>query len=62
MKKYQLAVYNGQRLIFTLFNKSLVVLDTSMSKTEMFLKKGNYWRADPFANDSVGPAVNLKHH
>ena len=49
-------------MIFSLFTKSLVIVDTSLSKIEIFLRKGNYWKLDPFAEDTVGPAISLKQH
>lgn len=55
-----MAAYNGQKLIFSYHQKNLAVVDTSMTKVEMFLKKGNYWQVNAFPEETTGPALALK--
>jgi len=40
--KQQLAVWDGAKLVLSLFNRHLLVVDTQMSKLEAFLKKSQY--------------------
>jgi len=60
---YKLAVFNGQKLIFSLYNKNLIVVDTQMTKVEIFFKKGiNYNKFEAFTESQTPIAVNLIHH
>ena len=52
--KQHLAVWDGGKLVFSLFNKHLVVVDTQMSKLEAFLKKSQFLMVqDPVMEDEM---------
>jgi hypothetical protein len=52
--KQRLAVWDGGKLVFSLFNKHLVVFDTQMSKLEAFLKKSQFLMVqDPVMQDEM---------
>ena len=52
--KQRLAVWDGGKLVFSLFNKHLVVVDTQMSKLEAFLKKSQFLMVqDPVMQDEM---------
>ncbi len=40
--KKQLAVYDGSKLVFPIWTGKFVIINTQMTKVELFLKKQNY--------------------
>ena len=57
----QLAVFNGDRLAISLYNKQLAVVETQMSKLDLFLKKTNTTLIDPLSvNPNIPIAVNMR--
>lgn len=58
----QLAVYNGYKLAFTLFNKTIAIVETQMSKVELFFKKTNVSVIDQSDNSCGFLASEVRHY
>ena len=40
--KQNLVVYDGKKIGISMFNKKIAIVDTQMSKIELFIKQSNY--------------------
>ena len=59
--QFKLAAYNGNQIVMSHFTKNLIVIETNLTKTELFLKKGNQRYETPF-EDETHVALNLYHY
>eukprot|EP00347_Sterkiella_histriomuscorum_P001391 403372215 len=60
-QNYKLAAFANNKLIFSYFLKQLVVVETNLSKVELFMKKTNVFQQDIFP-ENAEVSINLLHY